>query len=59
MEKRAAVARVLKPTPLSDRTNEGPPDEVEVDWHQKTVGCCTQLTFPEDLQSTHSGSVCY
>jgi hypothetical protein len=55
MEKRAAIARVVQ-SPLLDRTNVGPPDEVEVDWHHKQ---CTQLTIPEDLQSTHSGSVCY
>jgi hypothetical protein len=60
MEKRAAVARGVVQAPLLDRTNVGLPDEVEVDWHQKTLVPNTQLTIPEDLQSTHSGgSVCY
>jgi hypothetical protein len=63
LEKRAAV-RALQPTrPLLDQTNMLPPDVVEVDWRrQKTLlesGTNTQLTLPDDLQSTHSGSVCY
>ncbi len=60
MEKRAAVARVVQAPLLDTRTNVGLTDEVEVDWHQKTLVPNTQLTIPEDLvQSTHSGSVCY
>jgi hypothetical protein len=56
MESRAAAR--ARATPLLDRTNLAPPYEVEVDW-QKTVAPATQLTVPEDLQSTDSGSVCY
>jgi hypothetical protein len=55
-----ATARANQPTPLLDRTNQYPPDEVEVEWQQqKTLGSSTQLTLPDDLQSTHSGSVIY
>ncbi len=54
------MAQVLtERPPLLDQTNLGPPDEVEVDWHRKTLGCNTQHNILEDLQSTHSGSVCY
>jgi hypothetical protein len=61
LEKRAA-ARALQPAPLLDQTNILRPDVVEVDWSQKRklLESTTQLTpAEEDLQSTHSGSVCY